>query len=256
MLVVLLGWGASTPAHLESFVRAYAGLGFHSHVFICDGFRSLVRYDQVAAACEAQARAIAALAGDDEIIVHAFSDNGFIGFCQLLRAWRGDSQAKRILARIRGVVLDSSPGLHRVSPAEFSRRFACALTQVVSHRLGVRRSHVPLLTPILIRCFDLYQRGWAATVQRLRGAYDEVEADYPACPHLFVYGADDPIVPRGDVEGFAAKLRERGVAVHLHRFDTAVHVGSFWLAPQVYWDEVRRLCSLAGAPTIGISEST
>lgn len=243
MLVLLLGWGGSTPAHLESFVRAYAGLGFRSHVFICDGFRSLLQYDRVVAACEAEARQIQALVGDDEIIVHAFSDNGFIAFCHFLRAWRGDGEARRIIARIRGVVLDSSPGLWRVSADEFSRRFACALTQMVSRRLGTPRSNVPIVTPALIRCFDLYQRGWASTVQRLRGAYDEIEADYPGCPHLFLYGADDPIVPSRDVEAFAAELAARRLTVRTHRFDTAVHVGSFWLAPQVYWDTVRELCA-------------
>ncbi|HEU4411859.1 MAG TPA: DUF829 domain-containing protein [Polyangiaceae bacterium] len=213
-LVLLLGWGGSSPKQLEPFAQMHRELGREARVFIFRMFRGLLRLGGERPAIGLEAAWLAAAAAERPVIIHSFSDNGSFTFCELLGALRDSPEGRRVIANLRGAIFDSGPALYAASPEDFSARFANALTPICLRRLGLpaRQRHA-VATPALRACFRLYQACWASTVRRLVGSYEGVSADYPRRPHLFLYSSDDPVSPRRDVEAFAARQRARGVSV-------------------------------------------
>jgi pimeloyl-ACP methyl ester carboxylesterase len=230
MHVLLLGWGGSRPRQLASYVDIHRRRGSSTRLYINDGLGLLVRPEQVRRRCAEEAARLAEVT--DELLVHSFSDNGFITLCTIVAALRESDAGRRALARIRGVILDSGPALWAASPAEFARRYALAATSVLLRRRSARPH--PLVTPLLhagFRAICLLDR---TAVQRLQSAYPAVAADYPDCPHLVIRGDGDPLAPAADIDAFASKLAARGIGVRCCPIATDVHVGSFRAAPDDY----------------------
>src|SRR4051812_40547100 len=131
--VVLLGWGNATRSQLSVYERLYRLLGLEPSTVIPNTLEGLGRPDAYARSLAPLARELAAEAGARPIVVHLFSDNGFVGWAALLDALDATEDGRRARDAMRGVISDSSPGLWAVTgPLDFARRFSLGMTPAVS----------------------------------------------------------------------------------------------------------------------------
>lgn len=234
--VVLLGWGNAARSQLTVYERLYRLLGLDPTTVIPNTVEGLGRpgaYSRTVAPLAAEA---AAEAGARPIVVHLFSDNGFMGWAALLDALDASEGGRRALGAIRGVVTDSAPGLWAVrGPVDFARRFALGMTPAVSRlaRLGARE-RLPIVTPLLGLGFLGYQLLFPRTVRAMRSAWKKVAAKQPRCPHLFLYGERDVLVPPRDVRAWIDRQREAGIEVESLAFAEGRHVTLFPKDPRRY----------------------
>lgn len=244
MLTLVIGWLGSTEGQVSQYAALHQGGGHQTHLVKYSSFDGLFRLDRLYDACDAAVPQLAAVAGNSDLIIHAFSDAGFTFLCILLQILRKTKEGRSLARRIRAIILDSAPGLYAAGGAEYSRRFAYIMTRALlrQRKQPAHRYH-SLVMPIFERCLDLYQIAWSDTVRRVRHAFDAVSEDYPDCPHLFLYGNRDPITPAPDVEDFVSTLRSRGVLARAVRFDTGVHLGGYRSDPDTYR---RAVCEFRG----------
>jgi pimeloyl-ACP methyl ester carboxylesterase len=239
---LLLGWGNSTPTQLATYARLYAALGLAARTVIPDTRAGLGDPRAFSRALEPVANDLVKSDTDRGLVVHLFSDNGFIGWAALLDALERLDQGDRVKAAIRGVVYDSSPGLWNVrGKIDFARRFALGMTPALSRalRLGPRE-RLPVLTPLLGVAFVGYQLLFPRAVGRMMSAAERVRRLQPRCPHLFMYGEQDALVPPHDVRAWITEERAAGIDVEEIAFTTARHVALFPNDPRRYRDELRR----------------
>jgi len=233
---VLLGWGNALPSQLVVYERLYKILGLTPSSIIPDTLEGLGRADAYARSLAPLAADLAAEAGARPILVHLFSDNGFIGWAALLDALDATENGRRARAAIRGVVLDSSPGLWAIrGPFDFAQRFALGMTPAVSRmaKLGARET-LPVVTSLLRFGFLGYQLVFRGSVRTMLSAGKRVEAKQPRCPHLFLFGEEDILVPPRDVRAWIARQRAAGLDVEEQAFATARHVALFPKDPKRY----------------------
>jgi pimeloyl-ACP methyl ester carboxylesterase len=237
---VLLGWGNSTEAQLLAYERLYGMLGLPATSAIPDTRAGLIRPDGFSRSLEPLARDLAAEGGARELLVHLFSDNGFVGWAALLDILSQTSGGRRAIEAVRGVVSDSSPGLWNVrGPRDFARRFALGMTPLVARRLDRDPTKpIPIVTPMLSVAFLGYQVVFRGSVKRMLGAAARVAALQPRCPHLYLYGEDDALVPPGDVRAWIAAQKGRGIDVEAHAFPGAKHVALFPCDPRRYRERI------------------
>jgi pimeloyl-ACP methyl ester carboxylesterase len=233
--VVLLGWGNATPSQLVVYQRLYKLLGLESVTVIADTVAGLT---DPAAYARSLAPLAAQLAKNDQraLLVHLFSDNGFIAWAALLDALAATEGGRRARDAIRGVVLDCSPGLWNVrGPLDFARRFALGMTPAVSRlaRLGARE-RLPFVTPLLAAGFLGYQLVFRRSVKTMLSAAARVTDHQPRCPHLFLYGEADVLVPAHDVRAWIARQRAAGIEAEDQAFADARHVALFPKDPKRY----------------------
>jgi pimeloyl-ACP methyl ester carboxylesterase len=235
---VLLGWGNAARSQLVAYERLYGALGLEATSVIPDAGRGLVRAD-------AHARALGPLARDLEddprgAIVHLFSDNGFLGWASLLAALAATEGGRRARDRIRGVVYDSAPGLWNAEGrVDFARRFALGMTPAVARRLRLGpRERVPIVTPLLGAAFLGYQLAFPSIVRSMRESGERVAREQPRCPHLFLFGEDDALVPPRDVRAWIAAERSAGLDVDDVAFPGARHVGLYPKDPRRYREAI------------------
>ena len=231
---LLIGWGNASRSQLTAYERLHASLGLAPEVVIPDTRRGIVSRDAYA---RGLAPAAAQLASDPRpTLVHLFSDNGFLGWAALLGQLEPSGAGRVAREAIRGVVLDSSPGLWASrDKLDFARRFALGMTPMVARaaRLGPRE-RLPIVTPLLGAAFVGYQLAFPRAVRGMLAAADQVERDQPRCPHLFLYGDRDVLVPPGDVEAWIRRQRATGVDVEAVRFEGARHVALYPADPRRY----------------------
>lgn len=230
---LLLGWGNATRSQLVVYERLHAALGLEPRSVIPHTGKGLLMPD-------AYARALAPLARELETdprsaIVHLFSDNGFVGWAALLGAL--SPAAKR---KVRGVILDCSPGLWNVTgPVDFARRFALGMTPALGRRLGLgARERIPVVTPLLGAAFLGYQLAFPGVVRSMRSAGERVAREQPRCPHLFLYGEKDALVPPRDVRAWIACQRAAGIDAEEVLFAGARHVALYPKDPRRYREAV------------------
>lgn len=232
---VLLGWGNSKPSQLEVYERLHTALQLDPTSVIPNTVEGLARPGAYARSLGPLAAALAAEAGKRPIVVHLFSDNGFIGWAALLDALDATSGGRAARAAMRGVIFDSSPGLWAVrGRVDFARRFALAMTPAVARvaNLGARE-RLPLVTPLLTGAFLAYQTVFRRSVGVMLSASKRVTAKQPRCPHLFLYGEHDVLVPPRDIRAWIARQRDAQIDVEAHAFD-ARHVALFPKDPKRY----------------------
>lgn len=233
---VLLGWGNSLPSQLVVYQRLHQALGLDASFVIPSTVAGLRRPDAYARFLAPVAAELAREGGARPIVIHAFSDNGFVGWAALLDALDATPGGRAARAAIRGVVLDSAPGLWAVrGPLDFARRFALGMTPAVS-RLARRgaRERLRIVTPLLTAGFLGYQVLFRRQVRVMLSAAPRIAATQPRCPHLFLYGEADILVPPRDVRAWAARQREAGIEVEEHAFAEARHVALFPKDPKRY----------------------
>jgi pimeloyl-ACP methyl ester carboxylesterase len=233
---VLLGWGNAAPSQLVAYQRLHRTLGLDAAFVIPDTLRGLARSDAHARSLAPLAAELAAEAGARPIIVHLFSDNGFVGWAALLDALAETPGGRAARAAIRGVVVDSAPGLWAVrGRIDFARRFALGMTPAVSRLMKQgARERIPLVTPLLAAGFVGYQLLFPRQVKVLLSASERIAARQPRCPHLFLYGEQDVLVPPRDVRAWIEKQRSAGIDVEEHAFPEARHVALFPNDPKRY----------------------
>jgi pimeloyl-ACP methyl ester carboxylesterase len=238
---LLVGWGNSMPAQLKAYERLHLGLGAQARSVIPDTRAGLMDPTAYARALEPVARELAEEGADRPLVVHLFSDNGFIGWAALLDALTRIRDGSRVRDAIRGVILDSSPGLWNArTRLEFARRFALGMTPALARalRLGPRE-RIPIATRALGLAFVGYQIAFPRAVATMRSAADRVVHLQPRCPHLFLYGGEDVLVPPDDVRAWIAKQRDRGIDVEEAAFPGARHVALYPADPRRYRDAVQ-----------------
>jgi pimeloyl-ACP methyl ester carboxylesterase len=234
--VVLLGWGNAMPSQLVAYERLYRLLGLAPSSVIPNTLEGLGRPGAYARALAPMAAELTREGGSRSIIVHLFSDNGFIGWAALLDALDATEDGRRARAAIRGVVFDSSPGLWNIrGPIDFARRFALGMTPAVSRmaKLGARE-RLRVVTSLLAVGFIGYQAIFRRSVRAMLSASDRVEAKQPRCPHLFLYGEQDVLVPPSDIRAWIARQRLAGLEIEEHVFEEARHVALFPNDPRRY----------------------
>ena len=233
---VLLGWGNATPSQLVVYERVYKGLGLDCSSVIADTVAGLADPTAHARAVAPLATALAKGGGEQALVVHLFSDNGFVAWAALLEALATTEGGRRARDAIRGVVLDSSPGLWNVrGPIDFARRFALGMTPAVSRAAGLgARERLPVVTPLLALGFVAYQLLFRRSVKAMLSAADRISAHQPSCPHLFLYGEADALVPASDVRAWIARQRAGGIEVEDCAFTGARHVAIFPKDPKRY----------------------
>ncbi len=238
---LLLGWGNSTPTQLATYVRLYASFGVEARAVIPDTRSGLSDPHAFTRSLEPVAGELVRDGPDRPLVVHLFSDNGFVGWAALLGALEGAPAGARVKKAIRGVVFDSSPGLWNVrGKRDFARRFALGMTPWLSRalRLGPRE-RLPILTPLLGAAFVGYQLAFPRAVKTMLSAADRVRRLQPRCPHLFLYGEEDALVPPSDVRAWIAEQRAAGIDVEEIAFAHGKHVALFPSDPQRYRDALK-----------------
>ena len=238
---LLVGWGNSLPAQLAAYERLHLAVGAKARSVIPDTRAGLVDPHAYARALEPVARELAAEGPDRPLVVHLFSDNGFIGWAALLDAFDRIEDGARVKAAIRGVILDSSPGLWNArTRLDFARRFALGMTPALARALGLGpRERLPIATHALGLAFVAYQMAFPTAVATMRSAADRVARLQPACPHMFLYGDEDVLVPPGDVRAWIEKQRARGIEVEEAAFPRGRHVALYPSDPRRYRDSLQ-----------------
>jgi len=234
--VVLLGWGNATRSQLVVYERLHKLLGLDPTTLIPNTVEGLGRPGAYARTVAPLAEARAAEAGARPLGVHLFSDNGFMGWAALLVALDASEGGRRAIGAIRGVIVDSAPGLWAVrGPLDFARRFALGMTPAVSRmaRLGARE-RLPVVTPLLGLGFLGYQVLFPRAVEAMLSAWKRVAEKQPRCAHLFLYGERDVLVPPADVRAWIEKQREAGIDTESHAFAEGRHVALFPKDPRRY----------------------
>ena len=234
--VVLLGWGNALPSQLEAYARLYRTLGLASSSVIANTVAGLTDPAAYAQSIVPIAEELRAARGAQPIVVHLFSDNGFIAWAALLDALAATEDGRRARDAIRGVIYDSSPGLwNQRGPFDFGRRFALGMTPALARRLRLKaRERLPLVTPLLVLGFAVYRAVFLRSVSVMLSAADRITAHQPRCPHLFLYGENDALVPARDVRAWIARERHDGIDAEDHLFPEARHVALFPNDPRRY----------------------
>ncbi|MBS2014908.1 MAG: DUF829 domain-containing protein [Deltaproteobacteria bacterium] len=232
---LLIGWGNATPSQLAAYEKLYGTLGLDASSIIPDTKRGLFDPSAFGRMVRPGAEALTARPGA-RTVVHLFSDNGFIGWAALLDELSSTEQGRAARDAIRGVVMDSSPGLWAVRDRrDFARRFALGMTPAVARAAGLgARERIPVVTPLLGLGFLVYQALFRRSVKSLKGAAELVAREQPRCPHLCLLGEDDVLVPPRDIRAWNAKQRARGIDVEEHAFVGARHVALFPHDPRRY----------------------
>lgn len=165
-------------------------------------------YAQAAALLEElDARARAGLS--TRLVLHAFSNTGWIAytrFVQILAAAR---------APVAGAVLDSCP-----HPAPSSKVWAAGFVT------AMRPGGPPDPRSALYRATRLFMRAWlgwgARKAEFARMVRDEREL--AAYPQLYVFSANDHVIPAASVRGVVADRLARGVPVAVLELADSPHV--------------------------------
>jgi len=234
--VLLLGWGNSTRSQLVVYEKLYAALGVDATTVIPDARAGLVSPGAYRRTLARPAAELAAEAGARPLLVHLFSDNGFVSWAALLVELAKTEAGRRARDAIRGVIYDSAPGLWAVrGPVDFARRFALGMTPAVARMANLGpRERIPVVTPLLGVAFLAYQLVFRASVRTMLSAPGHVASEQPRCPHLFLFGERDALVPPRDIRAFVERQRDAGLAVEVHAFEDAKHVALFPRDPRRY----------------------
>jgi pimeloyl-ACP methyl ester carboxylesterase len=91
-----------------------------------------------------------------------------------------------------------------------------------------------VVTPLLALGFLGYQVLFRRSIRVMLSASTRIAAKQPRCPHLFMYGEQDVLVPPRDVRAWIQKQREARIEVEEHAFPEARHVALFPNDPRRY----------------------
>jgi hypothetical protein len=244
-VTLLLGFGNSTMRQMEPYARIWRDLGMEAQIHIGSPIVALACPEMEAKRAHEAAHRLAFARRDRDVFVHAMSDNGFVAYALILEALLATPEGARTRDAIRGVVFDSTPGIHLgTSRARFAQRFAIGMTPAILR--SMRRApdeHHPILTPLLEAAFHGVYAARPEIGLRLARAYDRVVRWQPRAPQLYLYGDADVLVSKQAVEAHVAEQREAGFEVRAVCFAGARHVACYPSDPETYRSEIARLAT-------------
>lgn len=240
--VLILGWGNARPRQMRIYTRMHTKLGLQPHVYIAPIVQDFVtpalrmRFARTLAVRLIQTQRET----PSELVIHSFSDNGFLTLGPLLQALQTLDGGDAVRAALRGVILDSAPGVYAETSAV---AFAAALQRGFEPDL-LRRLPAALtpLRPWLSRACYMglvaFARLRPGLVRSMNASADRVSASMPRVPLHFVYSDGDRVIPRAAVEAFADRMHTAGFAVTRTNFGTSTHVGHYVADPALYIEMV------------------
>jgi hypothetical protein len=173
----------------------------------------------------ALAERILASAGDEPIVIHAFSNAGFWTYAAMLRVLARDPRGRAVRDRISAVVIDSAPGFPERLEAGFTARYsAMAVTPIL---LRAMKREPELSHPLLDLPLRAFMRLWFhASPRQIRDVEQSLEVvrGTGEWPLLFLYSSADTLVSHEYVEPFVASLAARGRDVTSICWDDSEHV--------------------------------
>eukprot|EP00879_Flechtneria_rotunda_P009015 GHRR01009440.1.p1 GENE.GHRR01009440.1~~GHRR01009440.1.p1 ORF type:complete len:257 (+),score=68.60 GHRR01009440.1:296-1066(+) len=170
------------------------------------------------------------------ILVHLFSGGGFIfmGWVFQLLANIDTPDGRKVLERIRGVILDSSPA---DVTADVSSR------ALVAAALGRPADGIELDLPWLVKPAAAVVEGYFklpfikdALVDKDQSWLDSA----PTCPKLFLYSDADVLIEPKVVESFMQQQEMRGSTVYSCKWQDSAHVDHYRRYPEQYKQQVQQ----------------
>jgi dienelactone hydrolase len=235
------------------YERLHAQLGLATSSVIPSTLAGLGGRDAYGRALGPLATELLEEGGARPVLVHAFSDNGCLGYAALLAALAASPRGPAVLASIRGVIFDSAPGLWAVrGRLDFARRFARAMAPAVSRLAGRGRgAKLPGLLPLLTAGFVGYQLLFPGQTRAMLEAQERIVTLQPPCPQLFLVGDGDTVVPPRDIRAWIERQRAAGLDVEEQAFPGARHVALFPSDPKRYRATLAAFVARAlGAPAV------
>jgi pimeloyl-ACP methyl ester carboxylesterase len=219
--VVLIGWAGAHERQLRGLAHWYLERGIAAEIVLPDAIRNMTCDDGWQREGRAIAKRIRATEGS--ILVHAFSNAGFWSWVAAVGALHDHE-----LERIRGVILDSAPGVaERMEVERVVPWMSMALMPQILSALGRPPAlrHPVLDVPVraFIR-FWLAMRPWVLLEAEASLRIAQRVGDWP---HLLIYGGKDELVPSSLVDAFAQSLRDTGRGVSTRFFPDSDHVRHF-----------------------------
>jgi hypothetical protein len=230
LLIILIGFLGCTPGIIAKYSQMYGSAGVET-VEILPSIGSMLLAHQgwrgkgsksVRNACDI----IIQHARNSEVVIHLFSNNGFIffGSCMLAQP--------RVASLVSAVILDSAPCY--ITPRVAATGLVAALHRLNATVAGTtRRARVvnAVVSPLL----------WTLD-SRQRSVWEVWASHFPPVPHLFLYSGADGVIPANEIEVFAtehqARLRLQGVEGRLSRWEGPGHCELMRADPAKYSEHV------------------
>lgn len=239
----LLGWTGAQRKHVEKYAAVYDALGLETESVVdhCPMFvAELPRLSTLDVVATRVADAAAACVASGGKVVFAFFSNG--GAFLWLRVATKLAAAK---VPVSALIVDSAPG-HLLS-LRFAFNFCWEMSPA-----PVARAGLVLLSPALAA---LGAFSYAAALQflpshNIQSQYMDALAAFPrhspGLRVLFIYSADDLLVPPDTVQACSRNFADAGAAVDTWRLDASPHVQHLRTAPADYAERVAGHLGRAG----------
>lgn len=240
-VVHLIGWTGCQPKHLQKYVDVWTGLGgaavmetSHCRMGVSEAW-STTKFEALAAELLERLES----AGTAKLVLHIFSNGGGMLWAALTR--RMEATASRV--RFAALVFDSCPGSFRSLTAGFN--FLWASQRAPAARVGIAVA-APLIA--LVACVSTL-----ASVRCSTSGASDAQSRYiddfvrycerlhepsPRLPVLFLYSADDALIPPSAVEGAMQRLTAAGADVAHKRWERSEHVQHLRTDPEGYRAEL------------------
>jgi hypothetical protein len=198
-LVILIGFLGCTPGILAKYSQIYEAEGTETVQVLPSIPSMLLAHQGWRGNGSKRVRRVSELivrrAQDSEIIVHLFSNNGFIFFGSCMMA---DARVSRAVS---AVILDSCPSY--ITREVAATGLLSALLRIDAGEAGKPGSNKKqaleaVMAPVL-----------AALDTRQRKAWEAWEMRHPVAPHLFMYSDGDEVVSPSEVASFASAHASR-----------------------------------------------
>mmetsp|Transcript_16612 Transcript_16612/g.27233 ORF Transcript_16612/g.27233 Transcript_16612/m.27233 type:complete len:169 (+) Transcript_16612:465-971(+) len=152
-----------------------------------------------------------------------------------------DTNHESTIQRIRGVVLDSCPS--DITPDIATRGYVGALlavarnmrSSVTGQRLPFPGYFHPTLTPVCANFFAWYLSRPSIIAEQAK-LKEILASNTPKCPHLYMYGPADELIPSSGIEEYMQTQRNRGIKVSSKQFESSNHVEHY----RMYHDEYQK----------------
>ena len=150
---------------------------------------------------------------DSEIVLHIFSNNGFIFFGSCLRA------SPHIAEKVSAIILDSAPSF--ITPTSGATALLAAMRRIEADKaaVGLRWNLLQIAMVPVMALMD----------GRQRAAWNAWRTHCPRAPHLFIFSERDKMVPPQDIQAFAdehaVRVRALGLPVQVDKWESGQHCG-------------------------------
>lgn len=253
-MVILIGWLGCRQRYIDKYAAIWAAWGADTLTFLPSTAGIVVPplgdRDVRAFCATLSALPVPAPAPTPRpVILHSFSNAGWLFTGQLLRATAhpppltlpaDHARALQALmhAHVAAVVLDSAPG--RIDADVAARGFGAALANQEAEGFDGR---YPLVTALARHLFRWYLRApvIATRLREVQAAWATPASGWGgnAAPLLHLYSDADVLIPREDMEAFAAGQVRAGRRVQAVVFEGAPHVRLLQADPDKYREAVR-----------------